>query len=274
MKTEEVPQAILKGDDMDDMRVKAYEIAMEAPKVMSILQRANDAKTIKSLEKKGVYTGVLYMAPGDVSGCELCPKRTKGCSEDCLFTAGHGTYTQIKIGRLRKTYQFLYRRDEFINRLHHEVGLTVKYADKHGFTPAIRLNATSDIAWEVFPVANTPSIFHANPGVQFYDYTKVVTRLPFSLALDNYNLTFSYAETKSNRADAELALDMGVNVAVVFDKLPETFTIGKHKDVRVIDGDETDVRFWDVYDEPVIIGLLPKGKARKSMNGFVIRDAS
>ena len=40
------------------------------------------------------------------------------------------------------------------------------------------------------------------------------------------------------------------------------------KDVKVIDGDEHDMRF---LDEPnVVVGLKAKGKAKKDSSGFVI----
>ena len=55
-----------------------------------------------------------------------------------------------------------------------------------------------------------------------------------------------------------------VNVAVVFDKLPEEY-LG----YPVIDGDTTDLRFLD--DTGVIVGLLAKGDAKKDTSGFVVK---
>jgi hypothetical protein len=53
-------------------------------------------------------------------------------------------------------------------------------------------------------------------------------------------------------------------VAVVFDKLPETY-LGK----PVIDGDVSDLRFLD--PKGVIVGLKAKGKAKKDSSGFVVK---
>jgi hypothetical protein len=78
----------------------------------------------------------------------------------------------------------------------------------------------------------------------------------------NYHLTFSRKE--NNQALVELVANMGGNVAVVFDKLPETY-LGK----RVVDGDATDLRFLD--PKGVIIGLKAKGKAKKDESGFVVK---
>ena len=62
------------------------------------------------------------------------------------------------------------------------------------------------------------------------------------------------------------ALYLGFNVAVVFNKLPETYFARP-----VISGDETDVRFEDARG--VIVGLTAKGKAKKDLNNFVIKVA-
>ncbi len=265
-----LPPVLQRGSDdpYDEMRASAYEIAMGSPEVKSLLGVARDTKTRKSLDRAGVLTGVLYLAPGSVSGHEMCRARTKGCSRDCLFTAGHGTYTNIKIGRLRKTYQFVYRQEEFLACLNKEVGKLAVRAERQGVIPAVRLNGTSDIPWELYPLGEYDHIFQAHPDMQFYDYTKLYPRLSSCREIPNYHLTYSYAETKQNRINSGKALESGYNVAAVFGTIPGEF-LGH----RVIDGDYTDVRFWDGGDEPVVIGLRAKGKARSDYDtGFVIRD--
>ena len=64
--------------------------------------------------------------------------------------------------------------------------------------------------------------------------------------------------------DVRLAANAGMNVAVVFESVPETY-IGK----TVVDGDDTDLRFLD--PKGVVIGLKAKGRARKDTSGFVVR---
>ena len=54
-----------------------------------------------------------------------------------------------------------------------------------------------------------------------------------------------------------------MNVAVVFNKLPETY-LGR----KVINGDDTDLRFLD--ERGVVVGLKAKGKAKKDNTGFVV----
>ena len=46
-------------------------------------------KTVKG-EKKGVITGILYLAPASISGWNVCPKASEGCKKACLYKAGRG----------------------------------------------------------------------------------------------------------------------------------------------------------------------------------------
>jgi hypothetical protein len=80
--------------------------------------------------------------------------------------------------------------------------------------------------------------------------------------IPNYFLIFSQAD--GNEADVSRAMVKGMNVAAVFDEVPETY-MGK----TVINADETDLRFLD--PKGVIAGLKAKGKAKKDYSGFVIR---
>lgn len=211
-------------------------------------------------EKKGYLSFVLHLSPADVSGYETCPKRTAGCTAACLNTAGRGGMFKpggtntIQEARKRKTRMFFEQRDEFLAALEADIRKGIKQAEKKGMIPAFRLNGTSDIAWEKY------GIIQKFPEVQFYDYTKMRNRKV--AGLKNYHLTFSKAD--GNDMDVRLAASAGMNVAVVFDKLPETY-IGR----TVVDGDDTDLRFLD--PKGVVIGLKAKGRARKDTSGFVVK---
>lgn len=212
-------------------------------------------------EKKGYMSFVLHLAPADLSGHETCPKRTAGCTAACLNTAGRGgmfkkgeTTNAIQQARIRKTKMFFEQREEFLATLEKDIRLGIKQAEKKGLIPCFRLNGTSDISWEKY------GIIEKFPEVQFYDYTKVRNRKVGHLK--NYHLTFSKAD--GNDMDVRLAASEGMNVAAVFDKVPETY-IGR----QVIDGDETDLRFLD--PKGVIVGLKAKGRAKKDTTGFVVK---
>lgn len=212
----------------------------------------------------GYLTAILHLAPGRLSGFNVCPGASLACLDACLNTAGRGgiikkgeTTNTIQKARLRKTLAFFNETETFMAQLAKEIGNIVKLANKHGLKPAIRLNGTSDIRWENEKVGGFANLMEMFPNVIFYDYTKLANRrnLP-----PNYRLTFSLSE--SNDVSAEQALAAGMNVAVVFRNLPPTF-MGR----PVIDGDVSDLRFLDPMG--VIVGLKAKGKAKKDTSGFV-----
>jgi hypothetical protein len=205
-------------------------------------------------EKKGFLSFVLHLAPADLSGYETCPKRTAGG----IFKKGETTNV-IQQARIRKTKMFFENRPEFMSKLLKDINNAIKYAEKKGLTPVFRLNGTSDIAWEKYEILDGRNIFQMFPEVQFYDYTKMRNRKVKQLT--NYHLTFSKAD--GNDLDVRLAVNEGMNVAVVFKVVPTTF-LGR----PVINGDETDLRFLD--DKNVIVGLKAKGKAKKDATGFVV----
>jgi hypothetical protein len=231
---------------------------------MKLLSTGNP-KLLKG-QKKGYMSFVLHLSPADVSGYETCPKRTAGCTAACLNTAGRGGMFKkgentnvIQQARIRKTKMFFENRDQFMKDLVADIKLGIKQAEKKDMIPAFRLNGTSDLSWEKYEVADGKNIFQLFPEVQFYDYTKVRNRKVSHLT--NYHLTFSKAD--GNDMDVRLVASTGMNVAVVFKEVPDTY-IGR----TVIDGDETDLRFLD--PKGVVVGLKAKGKAKKDTTGFVV----
>ena len=236
--------------------------------VKNLLSVGKDAKTVKG-EKSGVLTGVLYLAPFNISGYQVCPKASEGCKLACLYTAGRGVYTNTQNGRINKTLWFFKERESFLATLVDNVEALIRKAKRENLIPAVRLNGTSDIAWEKFKVIRNGnmygSIMEAFPEVIFYDYTKVLGRSK-AVSLPNYHLTFSLSE--SNDRDAVKALSQGYNIAVVMrvgrsEKKPKTWS-----GFPVINGDETDVRFMDKAHGHVV-ALFPKGRARHDKLGFV-----
>ena len=232
--------------------------------MFKLLSTANPK--IQKGTKLGYLSFILHLAPATLSGRETCPKRTAGCTAACLNTAGRGgmfkkgeTTNMIQQARIRKTKYFFEARDYFMADLKADIEKGIKMAKKLGLTPVFRLNGTSDLAFEKYTI-NENNLFELFPDVQFYDYTKVLGRKVSKYK--NYHLTFSAAD--GNDADVAEAVKQGMNVAMVFDKLPESY-MGR----EVINADEHDLRFLD--KQGVIAGLKAKGKGKKDTTGFVRR---
>ena len=229
--------------------------------MFKLLSTANPK--IQKGTKLGYLSFILHLAPADLSGREVCPKRTIGCTAACLNTAGRGgmfrkgeTTNTIQKARIRKTQYFFDNREAFMADLVNDVLKAVRFAQKKNLTPVFRLNGTSDLSWEKYNIADTgKNIFQLFPTVQFYDYTKVLGRKVAHL--ENYHLTFSKAD--GNDADVKKALTQGLSVVAVYDSIPE----------GVPSADETDLRFLD--PKGIMLGLKAKGRAKKDYSGFVIR---
>jgi hypothetical protein len=235
---------------------------------MKLLSVNRDAKTIKG-NKYGVLTGILYLAPHDISGYQVCPKASEGCKLACLYTAGYGVYNAVQQGRIKRTKRFFEDRVQFLADIVEDIERVIRTAKRHGQLAAIRLNGTSDIAWEKFAVSRAGvgyrNVFEAFPEVQFYDYTKILGRKS-ALSYKNYHLTFSLSE--SNDKDARKAIDAGFNLAVVLNIGPKVAKPSAWNGFPVIDGDISDIRFKDKKGGHVV-ALSAKGRARHDTSGFV-----
>jgi hypothetical protein len=220
----------------------------------------NNTKIVKSI-KLGYLTAILHLAPHKLSGVNICPKASAGCALACLNTSGRGKFKFTQESRLNKTRYFLKDRLKFLFQLDNEVKNFKKRAIKQGLKPAVRLNGTSDLLWERYPIKDGKNIMELNPDIIFYDYTKIKNRLSDKLPI-NYHLTFSKSET--NDDDIKDLLTTAFNIAVVFkDKLPKTY-LGR----EVVDGDISDLRFLE--PKGVIVGLATKGNAKTDNTGFVV----
>jgi hypothetical protein len=222
--------------------------------MFKLLSTANPK--IQKGTSKGYLSFILHLAPADLSGKEVCPKRTKGCTAACLNTAGRGgmfkrgeNTNTIQKARIRKTQMYFEQREQFLLDLAADIRKAIKMAEKLGLKPVFRLNGTSDLSVEKW------GIIEQFPTVQFYDYTKVLGRK--IKHLPNYHLTFSAAD--GNDSDVAEALLQGMSVATVFDQIP----------AGVYSADEDDLRFLD--PKGIVLGLKAKGRAKKDTTGFVRR---
>jgi len=237
------------------------------------LLSVGNPKTLKGM-KEGYNTYILHLAPHTLSGHNTCPKATAGCSAACLNTAGRGGMfkrgeftNNIQKARIRKTELFYENRNQFMELLVKDITLAIKQSKRMNLIPVFRLNGTSDISWEKYPVqmgkVTYSNIFNAFGFVQFYDYTKVLGRKVSNIS--NYHLTFSAAD--GNDLDVLLARKAGYNIATVFGIKKTLPMPDSYMGLPVFNGDESDLRFLD--PKQVVVGLYAKGKAKKDTSGFV-----
>lgn len=237
------------------------------------LLSVGNPKTLKGM-KEGYNTYILHLAPHTLSGHNTCPKATAGCSAACLNTAGRGGMfkkgeftNNIQKARIRKTELFYNDRNQFMELLVKDITLAIKQSKRMNLIPVFRLNGTSDISWEKYPVQMGKvvysNIFNAFGFVQFYDYTKVLGRKVSNIS--NYHLTFSAAD--GNDLDVLLARKAGYNIATVFGIKKTLPMPDSYMGLPVFNGDESDLRFLD--PKQVVVGLYAKGKAKKDTSGFV-----
>jgi len=215
-------------------------------------------------KKNKVPTFILYLAPSlqNNFNINVCPKASEGCIKSCLFTAGRAKFiTTINAARTEKTDFMLFDPTKFYRKLAAEISYqyTIAFSEKIAF----RLNGTSDVnhyqqikRYANFDINTLPA------NVIFYEYTKNLHQaLNWQKNYPRINVTFSKSE--NNWHECELALNSGINVAVVFNNVPESY-----KGYKVINGDVSDERFND--KKGVIVGLKAKGEAKNDRTGFVV----
>jgi hypothetical protein len=260
---------------------------IESPKKWPRLFSTDSAKAAKS-SGYGYINAIQYIAPHKLGGAgNLCSHASPQCIAICLgeFSGqaamvkdlDHDLNATRKSRRL-KAQLFMHHRGEYMNRLARDIVKLSNKANQEGFKLCVRLNGSTDIAWEriSFQIDDKTSKALGNqwqgriftllqlfPHIQFVEYTKNPNRL--GKAPPNLDLTLSYSA--NNSIDCVEALQAGHNVAMVFhDGLPDSFA-----GFPVINGDNHDLRHLDAKGG-YIVGLSPKGKkAQEDQSGFVVR---
>lgn len=230
---------------------------------------ASSSKIAKGL-KYNEMTYILYLAPAEQSGYNVCPMSTEECRTACLSESGHNRIdvkkNAINKARIKKTKLFFEERDFFMSWLVTEITKAKIDADTKGYRFSVRINGTSDIDLTTFKIGGR-NILEIFPLIQFYDYTKVAKRFKMLNKYPNYDLTYSFSGYNMIQC-LDLLENKKGRVAMVFEGkiLPKTF-LG----YKVIDGDAYDMRYMD--EQGVIVGLKFKkvrNKIDTNRNKFII----
>jgi hypothetical protein len=218
----------------------------------------SNGKSNSKIAKNPINSYIMHLSPYKENsyGKNVCGHASNGCASACLNTAGRGAFSNVRNARIKKTDYFFENKQEFLSTLSNEL------RKANNKPSAVRLNGTSDLDFiELLKLKLGVDVFTEMPNLKFYDYTKNLKRALKYLGTD-YHLTFSRSET--NDDECLEYLRAGGQVAVVFDKLPDTW-----HGFKVIDGDDDDLRYLDMGG--VVIGLKAKGKAKHDTSGFVVK---
>lgn len=217
----------------------------------------SNAKTKKNVRE----TLILYLSPAkqNSKGINLCPKASLGCLMACLYTAGHGKFTNTQNARMNRTEYYLADRFLFLEQIAFEIN---KKAKKTNGELAIRLNGTSDVKL----VEQISQMYTIAENVVFYDYTKIPTKAGDKVLPSGHRYMVCFSRSEDNEQIALEILQNGGVVSMVFaNELPS-----EYKGYKVIDGDDRDDLMLDCQPS-TIIGLKAKGDAKKDKSGFVIQ---
>ena len=250
-------------------------------KICTILAKPeSNPKVAKNGRVVDVMTAPLHLAPFNLSGFQVCPKASTGCAAACLHTAGNPAYMEQKeASRIAKTRAYFLERKAFMAVLVFEMLAHRRKWSAQGYDVAYRLNATSDLPFELRKVdinGTTITVMEFFRDCQFYDYT-AVTKRAIAWAKgnmpSNYHLTFSRKE--DNDADCLEVMAAGGNVAACAE-------LGLYKSSMqsgvitmagqtwgAVDGDQHDYRPADPKN--TVIVLKAKGDAKRDTSGFTLR---
>ena len=222
---------------------------------ISYLGKVGQSMKMRLSVEHHVMTYCIYLAPSTMGGIlpnghqiNVCPN-SKYCKEFCLNGSGQNKCDELSRGvdgslinrsRIKKTRLFYENRKVFMKMMIHEIESARSKAKREGYGFSVRINGTSDLSPLLFKDENGKNILELFDDVQFYDYTKVASRINLLEKYKNYDLCLSY--NGHNWDECKDFLDKGGKVAVVFmnQKMPSKF-----HGYKVIDANQYDMRYLD-----------------------------
>ena len=150
----------------------------------------------------------------------MCAGASDHCKNACLVYTGQNTAAYKNDWKkasallsliadpaayVRLVHEAIRRGNDSVNRGHQKrlrelakSGNEAAFLEKQRFF--VRMNLLSDIPWEMM----IPWLFQDFPEVEFYDYTKIMSRNPERVGVKNYNLTYSYSGSNARSITQKL----------------------------------------------------------------------
>lgn len=229
----------------------------------------DNPKAVKA-QSFGWLNAIHYMAPARLAGVgNLCPDATEGCKALCLgeHSGAAVYYPSVIQSRIEKARRFMKDRKSYFVDIVRAIESAKRKAEAAGLKLCVRLNGSTDIAFEAIKAGGNDSLVTMFPDIQFTDYTKSFKRaLAHAQGKMPPNLSLTFSRSETNEAQCLEILRAGGNVSVVFSgAFPKRW-----HGFKVIDGDKHDLRHLD--PKGVVVGLSPKGhKAKRDKSGFVVQ---
>jgi hypothetical protein len=162
----------------------------------------------------GWLNAIHYLAPADT--VNICPKASAGCRALCLgwhsgqsgMVSDDAQINSTRQSRLDKTRRFMRDRKAYLADIGRQIERQQRIAARKGFKLCVRLNGSSDIAWEGIRLPCGRNLFERFPDVAFVDYTKIAHRFERKLPA-NYHLVLSRSEV--NESECREALARGIS---------------------------------------------------------------
>mgnify|MGYP003147245335 FL=1 len=239
----------------------SYLHCMTLPSGHQLSILSTSSKWEKDKTSKYVVAGVYLSAHKQAGyGLNLCPFATS-CHRTCLTETGRMPFHEES--RRRRTLAFKAYPDQWIQVLIMEIQVLAFKASLLGKELWIRLNGTSDIAWE--HLINMAWLVRDVRGLGgFFDYTRWA--IDDRAASSDYRLCYSYDEENRGAFDNAAAyLRSGHAVAIVVS--PEDYKAYQY-DSRFIDGEKNDFRFLD-FGKIVLLRAKRLFKGRSYDSGIV-----
>jgi len=224
------------------------------------LYTTTNPKTLKNGKVSSQPTIVFHLEPVTFG---VCPS-AGSCAALCLNKAGNVLYMKNKLSRRQKrSHAFQYHREDFLQLMVLEAARQWSKGYK-----GVRLNGTSDVAWEKERVTVTPELsrfVHLSFGVYLpaqeytmisamvliglkpYDYTKRIDRDFDKARYIGYHLTLSWGGKYDDQI-FDVAERYCLNVAAPVygvkksEPVPNTIKAPNGEEYETIDGDVTDWR--------------------------------
>jgi hypothetical protein len=224
----------------------------------------SNTKLAKSYKLYPQYrSAYVALLPADHSGVNVCPRHNH-CKTHCIgISAGRNRFDNSIIGKYYRTLYYARFRSDFIAQLSRELTNFQSLCDKTGRIGAVRLNAFSDIAYEI----RHPELFYRHTKIAFYDYTKIYSRAAIARPV-NYDLTYSLVAAEHSFEDIHrIATLENIRCSAVVSKPLYKELSGVSGVYRagigglyIVDGDDHDLTF--LRDKGTVLILKDKSRIK------------